>query len=133
MELDAKYLAGFFDGEGSVSGTIDGNGYRKLQVTLANNYKPILEHVQAHFNGSLNISTHKCWQWCTGAADDMFTFLTYVQPHVIIKVREVAIALAITSVTKPKGGRYTPHEILVRERLFEMLKEAGDERKKAYE
>src|SRR5882724_1350183 len=131
--LEPLYLAGIFDGEGSFGNTVDAKGYRKLQLFIANDYKPLLDQIKVQFGGGVFESTPGSWQWTTGAADAMFVFLTTVLPHLTLKAKETSVAIAITSTIRAKGGgKLTDQELLVRERLFEMLTEATAERKKKF-
>ena len=132
--LELPYVAGIFDGEGSTGNTTDNRGCRKLQLFIANDYKPLLEQIKVQFGGGVCESTPGSWQWTTGAADAMFAFLTAVLPYLVIKAKEASIALAITTTIREKGGgKLTDQEVLLRERLFEMLKEATLERKKKFQ
>ncbi len=125
--LDPKYIAGLFDGEGCIGQNFTNTGFRVLQVSISNNYKPVLDDLKLQFGGGV-YPLNKCFQWRIGAADDIFVFLTAVSPHLFIKKAEAAVALAISQ-TVGSGGRLTDQTILLRERLFDMLTEAGDRRK----
>jgi LAGLIDADG DNA endonuclease family protein len=134
--VDAKYLAGFFDGEGSVCIT-ENSGSLTVGVHLPNNYKPVLDQVKSQFGGGLyKQAGTKCWKWSTLRADTSFIFLTYIYQYLIIKKKEVEIALAFLSTVKSQGETghmgYTDQELLLREKLYEMFTEAAKERKRPH-
>jgi len=127
-ELTPQYLAGFFDGEGSVCITYDNSGQPKLRVSLANNYRPVIEQVKQQFSGSINRSSGNCYQWWLYKTEKMFQFLTYVKPYLIVKQKEVTIALTLLTTMGTSGTRYTEQEVLVKARLCEMFMVAVRER-----
>ena len=66
--MELSYLAGFFDGEGSV-----GIAGESLQVRVVNSYRPILERFQETFGGVVAVhnkgdeKSRLTWEWrCYG-------------------------------------------------------------------
>lgn len=139
-KLTPEYLAGFFDGEGSV-GHVIRNGRECLQISLSNNYKPILDAVEDKFDGGgvyKDTGSQKydsrCWKWHCSNNSVMKAFLTFVVPHLTFKQAEVSIALAILQTAHTQGRhQYTEQELLVRMRLFDMLDEAKAVRNRSFE
>ena len=130
--LEPCYLAGFFDGEGSISPAHNNSG-RSLRVCLHNNYKPILDEVNEQFPGTVHKQgTSNCWQWTAQSASSQHAFLTFVLPHLKLRLEEAKIALAIVSTITKGRTKLTDQEFLVRETLFELLAAAADRRKQPF-
>lgn len=85
--MNWNYIAGFFDGEGSL--TKNANGYR---VSIPQTHKGVLASIQA-FTGRGFISEVRkrkahwknCWIWGISTQEDVLFFLKGVAPHVIVK------------------------------------------------
>jgi hypothetical protein len=100
MTLGPKYLAGLFDGEGTVC---IGRRYGKsnkgfvLQIGITNTYEPVIRAVSQQFGGHIHVVERKsirhrrCFQWyaCNAQA---FRFLAYVRSHLIIKRAQAELA-----------------------------------------
>ena len=115
-ESDLAYLAGFFDGEGSVSISENGKPSPRalspnhtLQVAIGNTDITVLKQIQQHFGGYLTTRCpskprHKTvYQWSlrsTGAAD----FLKAIRPYLKMKCKQADIAIAFQE-SKPKYSK----------------------------
>ena len=94
--LSREYIAGLFDGEGSV--TIGCTKKSRTNwafvphASLANNYKPILELLQKEFGGYIGPvgGKSRCWalNFTTKAAKD---FLLVILPFLVIKKKQAEI------------------------------------------
>jgi len=90
---DLYYLAGFFDGEGSI-----GVAGASLSVRVVNTYKPILERFQKAWGGS--VDTHRkgddksrlCWVWRL-YGDNAEQFLNDVVPILREKAPQAYLGL----------------------------------------
>lgn len=54
MSLTLQWLAGFFDGEGSITVYSNGSGNFYPKVTITNTYLPTMKAIQAQFGGTLH-------------------------------------------------------------------------------
>jgi len=101
------YLAGLFDGEGSVSMAHRYKGKHKtggpgtwfqLTVVIRNRNRECLELAQELFGGSINVQRFKskgwadCYRWQAGAKVGI-AFLQAINPYVIIKRPQIDAVL----------------------------------------
>lgn len=98
--MDLRYLAGLFDGEGSIGiYRQKATGYRKT-AGLTNTYKPILEVILQEFGGGLYpqraaTRLHKAtWGWEIQNGPDIRIFLEKLRPFLIIKAEQADVMLA---------------------------------------
>ena len=113
------YVAGFFDGEGSIS--ISGSQVRspRFVIQIAQKSRIVLDKIQtflstrginsrvyartdaAHVNGMHNLYI--------GTADDVLKFLRNVRPYVIVKKQTAEDAMRLSILypsLRPKGKRF---------------------------
>jgi len=135
-ETTKAYIAGFFDGEGSVglyemkSRKGKGGSYG-LQVTI-NNVNPLpLKLIQEIFDGRLNIIEYQkenfpikrtVWQWRINAKKAEF-FLSQILDYVIIKKEEILLALEYRK-TLLKCGKQKHREMITDELYIKRKKMA---------
>lgn len=122
------YLAGFFDGEGSV--TIHINGTKKsprgfspnhtLQVSIGNTDKIVLDQIFSVYGGSLqkrkvyNKNHRQMYQWtirCGGA----LRFLGDILPYLRMKRKQVEIGINFQKTKGYRRDQLKPEHILWRE------------------
>ena len=110
MEYDTRWLAGFFDGEGSIGvypinqNTTKTITYYVLKVSLAqsgNVGKLICGKLQSMFGGTAYRSIDKegnkpQYKWNI-SANKAVEFLKFIEPHLIIKKRECELAIRFQS------------------------------------
>ena len=116
MSLDSRYIAGFFDGEGSVclehtsNGMHNGKRIYRLRVTLSQKDPSVLYEIKKTFGGYIAVNNSKCSQLnLTGPMAE--TFLREIEPHLLLKRSVVEIALAYRSLVNCRltyGGRGGP-------------------------
>jgi hypothetical protein len=111
--LDCAYIAGMFDGGGSVILWDRGYGGRpQLRATVSNTYFPVLEWIQnATGTGSIVRHAHPAetgykdsgtWQ-CYG--QNAVNLLEQMLPHLIIKREKALEAIASQQITTVEGAR----------------------------
>ncbi|WP_141216207.1 MULTISPECIES: hypothetical protein [Nocardiaceae] len=101
MELDLMYVAGFFDGEGSVGIYKGGQLGRTLrvQITQADSVRTreILKYCQTRWRGSISSlnkqKRRKALIWQTGGSGAL-EFLDDVCSRVVLKTEQVDLAIA---------------------------------------
>ncbi len=99
---ELAYLAGFFDGEGSI-GTAGGS----LCVRITNTYKPTLERYQAAFGGSIDVhntgdeKTRLSWVWRTYGAKAQ-AVLEAIEPFLVEKGPQAYLGIHFREL--PKGN-----------------------------
>lgn len=86
-----QYIAGFFDGEGSISlqnrpTTKTRHGRTVIRVGIANNNRRVLEHIASRFPGMVcGAGGGICFHFEIDDRDEVKTFLNSVMPYLIIK------------------------------------------------
>lgn len=130
--MELPYVAGLFDGEGSVTITkpsTKSDRYRVI-VQIAMTHKPTIEAVQAAFGGRIqpvkqsvynsNARDRYDWRLSGQAALD---FLNSIRPWLITKAAAADVALRFKH--NQRGERVTPETRAEREALRLELKEAN--------
>lgn len=110
-KTDLAYLAGFFDGEGTLFiehlSLKRSNSYR-LRVSVGQTNRWILERYRMAFGGSVRLNrvehgNHKpLWQWqvsCKAAGE----FLKAIYPYLILKQSEAKVALEFQAKQTARG------------------------------
>jgi hypothetical protein len=98
---EVAYLAGFFDGEGSIG--ITGGS---LCARISNTYRPILERFQKIFGGTISVhsmgdeKSRLSWVW-TSYGDTAQTALEILEPYLVEKRTQAFIGLLYRRT--PKG------------------------------
>ncbi len=136
-EKDLIYVAGFFDGEGTIvisthnqklknSKTV----YYRLMVQISNTYFPIMEWFYEKFGGSLNFHKDKrpnhnpILQWRVTERKAV-EFLILIMPYLRLKSQEAEIALSFYKV-RSKSRNYVRHKynptMLEQQKYCELLK-----------
>src|SRR3989304_8899638 len=114
-DLDYAYVAGFFDGEGSISiAKGDRSKFRpnpsplwSLRVTISNQHLPVLQWMHKEFNGALFTQTSgKSGVYRlilqTKQAEN---FLQKIQPWVRVKKGQVELALTFQEIRASRSSR----------------------------
>ena len=89
-----EYIAGFFDGEGSVS--IDVNA--RCSVSISQNKKEVLQLIQFRYGGNIhskNRKTNTCSALRITKSSDVLKFLKRVLPYSIVKKEEIEIGIKV--------------------------------------
>lgn len=122
-DTEAAYLAGFFDGEGSVticcgkSAARARNPNHILQVSVGNTDPKVIKWIQDKFGGSIHFRVRKKenwrnfaqWKQCaTGASD----FLKCILPFLRMKKDQANTAIAFQAAKEMKGPKIVPQDVL---------------------
>lgn len=121
-----KYIAGFFDGEGSVSH--NGKGFR---VTLPQTNRKVLESIQNFADSGYVIEITKrkahwkdSWVYYIAKQKEVFMFLQHIAPYLIVKQRVVIEALQrLTVILSEQNKRILLRQ--TRERKARALRKRG--------
>lgn len=107
-DIDIAWMAGFFDGDGSVGAyRYNSNGYiRKknveLRVAVVSIYKPIIEHIQSMFGGTTyedKSSAHdsryyRVWRWYMHS-NKASRFLKTILPYLVVKREQAELSIQL--------------------------------------
>ena len=132
--MDARYAAGFFDGEGCITFILTADQRRPTTlrtapwVTVGNTNRQVLESLQNWWGGRLEEAyknerpnRKQVWRWAPGKRAEMESFLKAVLPFLIVKrqhaelmlefltlprmsPRKIEIALEVRKLNASKGG-----------------------------
>jgi|SRR5690348_4248669 len=124
-----EYLAGYFDGEGTVtiqfhSWTRRGKTYSgyQLHVAIGNTYKPLLEEIRQQFGGKIDIGKkrqpqHRQFYVWRATGTNARAFLQTVLPHLREKRQQVELALQM-----PHNAMRTADDLLMQEQIYKEVK-----------
>jgi hypothetical protein len=115
-DVEAAYIAGLFDGEGSISLVRHRrNRWPSPQVAIASNDREVLEWLRTRLGGSISTKTPRQpthsishdWRLTDRRA---LTFLQDIRPYLLIqrKIRRIDLLLKEYLTCTPRNGRYTP-------------------------
>jgi hypothetical protein len=119
---EAAYIAGFFDGEGSVSLTTR-NVCPRVQVTITQNETEPLEWIKQRVGGNIYPVGERCHVLMLSKAEAIVSFLKLIQPFVLRRAEKLAIALAIAEATSNHASKANVKNALLRFRLAELFME----------
>src|SRR5215471_12615179 len=113
MELSLPYIAGLFDGEGSIGGYTNGQGRgRTLRVQVTQTVTPqstaLLTAMRDRWGGSLcpfnRALRRHAWNWQVSATSG-YLFLRDVRPWLLLKADQADVVLAWwPNRAGPRGG-----------------------------
>lgn len=114
------YLAGFFDGEGTISisrvkkSATSRAGFG-LAIQVSQNERAPLELFLARFGGKIysqnwKKATRVFYSWQLTNSATRRTFLESISKYLVVKKREAEIALAFLSTVGPSGGSWLSDE-----------------------
>lgn len=118
--LSWPWIAGFFDGEGSVSYYKSGpKGYPQTRISIASTDRFVLEAIQS-FTGVGAILPQKkadgrhkqLWAWHVGKGSDVEAVLLGMLPHLVVQKDRALLLLEACKPMSPKR----------RDEIFEQLK-----------
>lgn len=125
MNPPLEYIAGFFDGEGSIGVYPDGRGRQHLRTQLAQNVTPasemLFEYLQARWGGNLGRDHNRigtCFNWQLNS-DGAARFLSSIRPLLILKKQQAVIASLWYSFRPPAERNEKGHFIKSRYEMDE--------------
>ena len=115
-KTDIAYLAGFFDGEGSVYITLGNNKYLRIEVSISQKHRAVLNWIVTNFGGKIYQSKGHYPQWKMNGAKAV-EFLLMMRPYLIEK------AVDVEDVVTMWNARYD--KPLLKELINERIKRRG--------
>lgn len=111
-EGDAKWMAGLFDGEGSVAWPRR-TSLHSVRIDITNTHRPLLEKVmEVTGTGRINVrpvkqkAHNQAWVWSCFSTNSL-SILRQMYPFLLVKKEAAAIALGIVEATAPPTARRT--------------------------
>lgn len=122
--MNWAYIAGFFDGEGSI--TRNGSGFR---ITIPQTNLEVLKKIQAwtgfgHIRTTVTRQAHwkQSWTYAISKQTDVLTFLRGVQHWVIVKRSSTLATLLQVTVIVKEQGRVSQESLQRRRRIMKLRK-----------
>ena len=129
LETDKAYIAGLFDGEGSVGYYRKRNGYHTMQVSLTNCDLKVLNWLKESVGfGSIASNTRSGqyvgWAWICNGTKQVTNFLMAIRPYLRIKADQVDLLLSLKDAEQEIRGEFklSPEVLLLRDTMVEQLK-----------
>lgn len=98
MDISPQYLAGFFDGEGSIY-TMSTKTMISPYASLTNVRKEVLDYCHKKYGGNLNLRKRKLesrqrdiWNWCIGGSNAA-VFLRDIVDYLVLKKNRALLVL----------------------------------------
>lgn len=129
MEPDWKYLAAFFDGEGTLTWTLNECGMPLPKIGVTNTDLELIESIKREVGGRIELNNNhrrnpnykRCYTLFMGDVKSKLTFLKGIRPFIRRREFEVDIVIAYLQVGKGRGSPLTDTEKIRKIKLFEML------------
>ena len=93
-KADIAYAAGFFDGEGAVSLSLQKGKYLRVEVATSQNTIDVLLWYRRNFGGSIYGSPERCFQWKI-FGEKAIDFLKLIQPYLFVKQVDAVEAVQV--------------------------------------
>lgn len=126
-KLTPQYIAGFFDGEGSITVTKD----LALQVVVSQSSELVLTAIARYF-GCGSVCKHKprrghkvCYslRWCGKNAEKVLVALS---EFLVVKKAQAELGIKLSSLIGPRGSRVTEQQWQEREQIATGIKQLND-------
>mgnify|MGYP001608779721 CR=1 FL=1 len=131
-ETEKAYLAGLFDGEGTVGYYLKkAIGYHRAQIAIYNSDPRIMEWIRSRIPfGNIvtnKISRHRGWAWMVTSNAQVTEFLVTIRPYLIIKANQVDLLLSLWDAEQKIRGskkivKLTSDHLALREMAARQLK-----------
>lgn len=120
-QTNRAWVAGFFDGEGSIYITKTKGPYYSLIVKISQVDRTPLAKVQNMYGGSLSQAKTGIYYWSL-CNQNAINFIKSINKYLVSKNLEATEALKFEKVTKQKGQyKLTPTQIKSRESIYKTL------------
>ena len=123
------YFAGIMDGEGCININLNRkrNEYR-LRLSVTNTSIELMEWLKHNIGGyyyhrkKQKPSYKEKYEWCIYASNIQKHVVLMLKNKLVIKPKQLDIALKFLSTIKYTGGKKTPEIFLIREKLWNEMK-----------
>ena len=117
-DTEAAYLAGVFDGEGTLGYYFKKSGkYHVASLAIYNTDPRVMAWIRTHVSvGGVYLNKnnkHKGWQWQLNSKKQIIAFLNQIRPYLVIKAEQVDLLLSLWDAEqKIHRGRRLSEEVL---------------------
>lgn len=135
--ISPSYVAGFFDGEGSICLSFGMRNRSKLKpgtpvctfnftISISNTDKRILEILMSVYGGNMSAMKKRpgrkqAWQWRLHSAAPQRAFMESIHPHSIVKSKQISIGLEFLETVNLKGRPPSQEQWDIRRKCHEEL------------
>lgn len=137
MVLDIRYVAGIFDGEGSISVLINHDGYIVSHIDIGNTCKELIYSLHEMFGGILQIRepksvAHQRMYRVRLNGQKALNTLHKLLPHLLVKKKQAALMIELLESCSPGGGRKkTPIQLVRSQQIVDELRVLNAHKKEA--
>jgi hypothetical protein len=108
--ITAEYIAGLFDGEGSICCLHNVSGTPRVQLNVTNTNREVLVDLKEFFGfgtmaNSSAFGTRPCYQWQLAGAPKVIEVLTELLPYLRVKEKQAKIAVQLCERIASSAGR----------------------------
>jgi hypothetical protein len=107
--ITTAYIAGFFDGEGCISGK---DGGRSIVISITQKERAPLDFIQEYFGVGHIYTQRDYWQYKIMRRADIATFLAAITPDLMVKRKKAEVALVWA-----RRSYYTDRRIIMQQFL----------------
>lgn len=117
-ETEKAYLAGLFDGEGTIGYYCKLKvGYHTASLAIYNTDARVMTWIKERIDfGGIYLNKggkHKAWQWQLNSKAQIQEFLTAIRPYLVIKADQVDLLFSLWNAEeKTRAGRKLSGEVL---------------------
>lgn len=134
QQVSWAYVAGFFDGEGSIGFQLNQNGIPTAKLSMSQKEIHVLEIIQKLVGGHISKSKGSGFKGTPiysiyiSRADEIVTFLEGIAPYSLRRKQKREIALAMSKLVGTQGNyNKSGTDKLLRIEMFERAKVVGNE------
>jgi intein-encoded DNA endonuclease-like protein len=123
--IDLAYIAGFFDGEGCISGTLKRNRNPRVRITVTQKNPGILFWIKKTLDmGNVHVYLNNSSRWIVNNKGDVREFINLMFPYSKGKKEELMIGEKLNDLTNEGGDTHTISRSNRQERviLYDQLK-----------
>jgi len=120
MKISPQYIAGFLDGEGSISivKVSRERGRYRCSVCLSNNNLGILQEIQKGYGGRIGLWGGRCYRLVFPRKKEQLSLLKDIHPYLRIKKGRGELAILFHLCYDPNKGKRIPDEVMRLRRRF---------------
>jgi hypothetical protein len=132
LNAELAYIAGFFDGEGCVHGSIihkNSGAYPRAWITIGQKDPFILRKIEKYFNFGTLHQYKKNWRYQVKNTKEVIEFLQALYPYLIGKKEQAGLAIELNKriLKQPVGVKLKDEEREIRMNHIKRITELKEE------
>ena len=124
--MNNAYLAGFFDGEGTIVTWKNREGRVFLRVCITQKKPEVIFAIRDFLGyGYVRRDKNGTWKWSIDSKENLLDFFARIQDHVIVKKPETELGFEFLDLILPRGsvGAHNEERRVLAARLREVKRE----------